>query len=116
MKTVLLALAPVLLFAQGTAADYQRANALRDKFQNLTVDAAGTVTWISDTEFWYRKSVKGGAQFVLVDAEAQSKKPAFDHEKLAAALSNVAGSKFSAVTLPFHAISVGAALDELQCI
>ena len=30
MKTVLLALAPVLLLAQGTAADYQRANALRD--------------------------------------------------------------------------------------
>src|SRR5262245_23312201 len=114
MKTVLLAFAPVLLFAQGTAADYQRANALRDKLQNLTVDAAGPVTWIDDSHFWYRKSVKGGNQFMLVDAEAQSKKEAFDHVKLAAALSTASGRKFDAFALPFQEISFAAGRTELE--
>lgn len=114
MKAVLLALAPIALFAQGTAADYQRANALRDRFQNLTVDVAGPVTWIDGTHFWYRKSVKGGSQFVVVDAEAQSKQPAFDHTKLAAGLSSASGRNFGALTLPFQEIAfveVRAAID-----
>lgn len=88
--------------AQGTVADYERAQGLREKFEGLTVNVPGTVTWIEGSHsFWYRKSVKGGHEFVLVDADALSKKPAFDHEKLAAALSAASGEKYTAVTLPF---------------
>ena len=98
MKLALLFL-PSLMFAQGTATDYARSGALREKLQNQTVNVAGPATWIGSTDrFWYRKSVKGGAEFVVVDAATQEKRPAFDHAKLAAAL----GGKSTAVNLPFN--------------
>ena len=90
---------PTLIFGQGTVADYSRSGALRDKLQNLTVNVAGSATWIGSTNrFWYRKTVKGGAEFVVVDAATQEKRPAFDHAKVAAAL----GGKATAVNLPFN--------------
>jgi dienelactone hydrolase len=99
---IVFALAPCLALAQGTAADYQRSQALRDKYQNLAVNVAGTANWIDGTpRFWYRKLVKGGSEFVVVDAEKKEKKPAFDHEKIAAAL----GGKYTALTLPFQEIN-----------
>ena len=94
--------APKISHAQGTAADYQRANSLREKFQGLAVNVPGNPTWIEgDNHFWYRKSVPGGYEFIIVDAETFTKKPAFDHEKLAAALPTISGTKYTAVTLPF---------------
>jgi dipeptidyl aminopeptidase/acylaminoacyl peptidase len=96
-----LLLAPALAPAQ-TLADYQRAAGLREKYQHLAVNVPGPVFWIEGTSrFWYRKSVAGGDEFFVVDAETLSKKPAFDHEKLAAALSAAAGEKYTALTLPF---------------
>jgi dipeptidyl aminopeptidase/acylaminoacyl peptidase len=93
---------PSLAQAQGTAADYKRAQSLREKFQGLAVNVPGNPTWIEgDNHFWYRKSVPGGYEFVIVDADSLTKKPAFDHEKLAAALSSASGAKYTAVTLPF---------------
>jgi hypothetical protein len=101
MKFALLLL-PTLLFGQGTAADYERSRALRDRLQNLTANVPGPATWIGSTNrFWYRKTVKGGAEFVVVDAATQEKRPAFDHGKLAAAL----GAKYTPITLPFQDFS-----------
>src|SRR5262244_1915539 len=101
----LLALAPCLAMAQVTAADYQRAQGLRDKFQGLAVNVPGPVSWIDETHrFWYRKSVVGGNEFVLVDATTRARKPAFDHKRLAASLSAASGENFKAVTLPFSEI------------
>jgi dipeptidyl aminopeptidase/acylaminoacyl peptidase len=89
--------------AQGTLSDYQRAQGLREKFQGLAVDIPGQAVWIGDTDhFWYKKSIKGGSEFILVDVQALTKKPAFDHERLAAALSSASGNKYTAVTLPFN--------------
>jgi len=100
-----LAAFPALAAAQGTVADYERANSLRAKFQNLTAGVAERPNWIGKTpRFWYRKSVKGGNEFVLVDAAKATKKPAFNHARLAAALSEAAKEKYTAVTLPFQAI------------
>jgi len=99
--SVAMALAPALVRAQGTLADYQRGQALRTKTQGLVVNAPGPANWIGETDrFWYSKSVKGGTEFVLVDAQAGTKKPAFDHEKLAAAIS-ATGHKTTALALPF---------------
>ena len=109
-----LALAPGLAEAQGTAADYQRAQEARQKYQGLATGIAGPATWIDDGRFWYRKSVKGGNEFVLVDAVSQTKKPAFDHDKFAAALSAVTGQRFSAIELPFTAIEFADAGQVIQ--
>src|SRR5262245_7130437 len=99
-------LLPSLIYAQGAQADYERANSLRRKFQGLAVNLPERANWIENTSrFWYRKSVKGGNEFVLVDAESLAKRPAFDHEKLAASLSEAAKEKYTAVTLPFTTIT-----------
>jgi hypothetical protein len=96
---------PALILAQGTLADYQRADSLRNRIQGLAVNLPGRVTWIDTTSrFWYRKSVKGGNEFVLVDAATLQKKPAFDHQMLADSLSAATGEKYTALNLPFMAI------------
>ncbi len=101
-----LALLPAGIYAQGTPADYERANSLREKYTALAVNLPEQANWIEKTSrFWYRKTVKGGHEFVLVDAETQAKRPAFDHERLAAALSATAGEKYTALKLPFQQIS-----------
>jgi hypothetical protein len=70
--------------AQGTVADYVQAITLRDKYQALAVNVPEQVQWIRNTNrFWYRKTVPGGNAFVLVNADTQTKEPAFDHVKLA---------------------------------
>ena len=65
-------------------ADYERAQTI----QELTViNAPGPVNWIGDTRsFWYAKQVKGGTQYMLIDAENETRNPAFDHQRLAAAI------------------------------
>src|SRR5579864_1604246 len=90
------------LTAQVTAADYRRALEQRAKYQGLAIDVPGPANWIEGTErFWYEKSVRGGREFELVDAETLTKGPAFDHEKLAAALSAASGRHYEPLALPF---------------
>ena len=94
------------LDAQVSWEDYQRATNLRTKYQGMVLFDAGPSTWIEKTsQFWYRWSVEGGSEFMLVDAKTATKKPAFDHGQLAASLSTAAAEKYTAVTLPFQTFS-----------
>jgi dipeptidyl aminopeptidase/acylaminoacyl peptidase len=96
-------LLPSLSGAQGAMDDYQRAMTLRDKYQNLAIGVTDQTRFIQNTNrFWYRKTVKGGFEFILVDADTRAKRPAFDHARLAAALSTVLSRKITAVDLPFN--------------
>jgi dipeptidyl aminopeptidase/acylaminoacyl peptidase len=93
-------------YAQGTQADYERSNALREKYTGLAINLPERAIWIGQTSrFWYRKAVKGGNEFVLVDAETMAKRPAFDHAKIAASLSTATGEKYEALKLPFQSIT-----------
>jgi dipeptidyl aminopeptidase/acylaminoacyl peptidase len=96
---------PLTAQAQGTLADYQRAAALRAKYQAAAMNIPETPSWLDGTRFWYRKSVPGGHQFVMVDAGTGAKTSPFDHEKLAASLSKGTGTAYTAVTLPFTTLS-----------
>src|SRR5881396_2500606 len=99
-------LLPKPTHAQGSIADYKQAVAVREKLQGLAVNVPEKANWIEGTSrFWYRKSVKGGNQFVLVDVADLLKRPAFDHEKLAASLAAGSAEKCSGVTLPFSFIT-----------
>jgi len=101
-------------YGQGTLADYERAAGLREAAQSLAVNVPERPNWIGTTSrFWYRKSVKGGQEFVVVDASTLEKKPAFDHEKLAASLSTASGQKYAAQKLPFAQITF---VDEERAI
>jgi hypothetical protein len=64
--------------------------------------------WVEKTpRFWYRRSVKGGSEFVLVEAATAERRPAFDHEKLAAALTTALTPEkpYTGITLPFTTFS-----------
>src|SRR5215468_4887991 len=98
--SAVLLLLPSLVSAQGAKADYDRANALRAKLAYSTINVPGPVTWMEGDRFYYRKSVKGGNVFVLVDAVSGKRTPAFDHERLAMALSAAEKTKYTAITLP----------------
>ncbi len=103
---VLVSLVPAFLGAQGRMADYERADGLRARFTEAAVDVPERAVWIEKTpRFWYRKSVAGGNAFVLVDAEKLARGPAFDHEKLAAALTAASGKPVTAVKLPFSRLT-----------
>ena len=88
----------------GTAADYQRAARLPALTRNKVLNAAITPHWSSDGDrFWYRKDLPGGNhQYLLVDAVKGERRPAFDHERLAAALSKVVGKEYRAGRLPIN--------------
>src|SRR5215510_11449481 len=94
---------PLNASAQGSLDDYRRAAGVNQRLANLTVDIAQAPTWIGGDRFWYRKSVKGGNQFVLVDGETGQKSAPFDHARLATALTSAASPRtpFTATTLPF---------------
>jgi dipeptidyl aminopeptidase/acylaminoacyl peptidase len=91
--------------AQGTLGDYQRAARITQSLNvnGLTTGVVqGGVNWIGNTNrFWYRVTTRGGSQFVLVDADAWTRQPVFDHDRLATALSSAANAQFTGITLPF---------------
>ncbi|MFH1763223.1 MAG: DPP IV N-terminal domain-containing protein, partial [Gemmatimonadota bacterium] len=100
--SILMTMVPTAVCAQGTLADYERADSFDARTRGLVVDVAEEPHWIGETSrLWYRKSVEGGNQFVLVDPLALEKRPAFDHARIAASLTAVRGDTLTAVTLPF---------------
>jgi dipeptidyl aminopeptidase/acylaminoacyl peptidase len=89
--------------AQGTQADYDRALGLRKQYEALVGNAAEAPRWIDSTHrLYYRRTVKGGHDFILADADTKAKQPAFDHAKIAASLSSATGKSYTALTLPFN--------------
>jgi dipeptidyl-peptidase 4 len=88
-----------------TASDYARA----EKFLPSNVDRLvyGTVrpNWIGySDQFWYRKTMPGKSEFMLVDAATGAEQSAFDSARLAATLSKAAGRTIDAGRLPFGEI------------
>src|SRR5215212_3145485 len=82
-----LSLSSTGVFAQGTAADYARAETLAPRVRGTIVDAVNQTNWIGRTNWvWYRKTTPTGTAFVLVDADLQQKAAAFDQPRLARAL------------------------------
>jgi dipeptidyl aminopeptidase/acylaminoacyl peptidase len=88
--------------AQVTTADYARA----DRF--LSWNAGQLVAgdqvaprWLPGDRFWYRNRVLEGHEFIVVDPTVPSRRPAFDHHRLAAALSLAADTSYVGTKLPF---------------
>ena len=85
---------------------YVRAERLlAENAAKLTSDLVIHPNWIGDSDrFWYRWKSLTGVEFVLVDRGTGERKPAFDHGRLAAALSLATGTPASADRLPFSEI------------
>ncbi len=99
---LIVAVLPGPAMAQGTLADYERADSFNARTRGLVVDVAEGPNWIGETSrFWYRKSVTGGNRFVLVEPVTSRKGPAFDHERVAASLSAARGEPVTSISMPF---------------
>jgi hypothetical protein len=103
-------LAPPAATAQGTKDDYARAEGLRQR-------ARGTVLMMrveanafgGGDRFWYRSDRTGGRrEFVVVDAAAATRRPAFDHARLAAALTRATERPHDPARLPIERIEIDA--------
>jgi dipeptidyl aminopeptidase/acylaminoacyl peptidase len=91
-----------------TADDYARAEKFMGYNTNPLVDHAVRPAWTSDGRLWYRDTDAAGARFVIFDPAALTKMRAFDHVKLAAALSAASGHTYEASKLPFREIELSA--------
>ncbi|MES2276654.1 MAG: DPP IV N-terminal domain-containing protein [Bacteroidota bacterium] len=88
-----------------TAKDYERAESqMAGTLSPLVTRSGIRPNWLPDDRFWYKEDSK----FILFNPAKGSKAPAFDHDKLAAALSATSGKSYTAATLPFDAIAFAA--------
>ena len=108
-----IAIVVALTLAAANAALAQRQG--RGQFQSGVYKSRITPHWFhNDTRFWYRNDLRGGAkEFVVVDVQAATRQPAFDHQRLAAALSKATGKEHAAERLPFEEIEF---LDQAKAI
>lgn len=81
-------------------ADLIQAHEFKGVFQNLKLHPR----WLSDTRFWYTRDTGAGTEWMMVEADRPRKAPAFDHRKLAAALSKAAGKPVEAGDLPLRGV------------
>lgn len=74
---------------------YQRADQFGERGRDAVLNLALTPGWVEGGKrFWYVQELpEGKRQVLMVDARDGTKKPAFDHERLAAAISKDAGEK-----------------------
>ncbi|MDQ3797971.1 MAG: DPP IV N-terminal domain-containing protein, partial [Acidobacteriota bacterium] len=85
-----------------TAADYERAEKFMGYNTGQLVDRGGLrPNWLPGERFWYRVLTAQGSEFILVNPATGTRQAAFDHARLAAALSTAAGAKYEAARLPF---------------
>jgi dipeptidyl aminopeptidase/acylaminoacyl peptidase len=106
LHVVAVLLGPAAMAAQGTAADYARAEQLRDRVRGAIVGVVDQSGWIDSTpRFWYRRTTSAGTQFVVVNADTREKRVAFDHQRLAAALAEALHRPVSGDSLPFATLT-----------
>jgi len=103
MVVAFLIFAPPRGSAQGTLEDYRRAESFQTGAQRKLITVADvTPHWIAkSSRFWYRAAGPKKTEFILVDAAQNTSAPAFDHERLAAALAHAAKQEVLATKLPF---------------
>ncbi len=91
-----------------TASDYRRAEKFLAYNTTSLVFHRVRPAWLPDDRFWYRHTGPEGIEFVLFDATRGTHQPAFDHAKVAAALSVAAGKTYEAAHLPFMTFAFSA--------
>lgn len=100
---------PVAAQNNGTRADYARAERfLGANAQELVTNDAIQPRWIVapglGEQFWFRNRTERGYEFLIVDAVSGTRRPAFDHARLASALSIAADTAIDPDKLPFREI------------
>lgn len=93
---------------QGTKEDYEKAKAFSQWTRGKVLTDRVEPYWLEGgTRFWYRSQVsEKGHELLLVDAAKVIRSRAFDHERLAQALSEVTGKSHEPTRLAIDALDV----------
>ncbi|HEY6306481.1 MAG TPA: DPP IV N-terminal domain-containing protein [Candidatus Angelobacter sp.] len=91
-----------------TSSDYAHAEKFLGYNTNPLVLHNIRPAWLPDGRFWYRDTSAAGSTFVVYDPAKAKGEPAFDHEKIAAALSKAAGKTYDKTNLPFMSFEYSA--------
>lgn len=74
-------------------------------------------TWIGSTDrFWYTRDLFEGKEFRLVDSKSANNVVAFDHEKLAVSLAQIAKEEVDFNNLPFSTINLDLDLNIIRFV
>jgi dipeptidyl aminopeptidase/acylaminoacyl peptidase len=92
---------------QVTAADYARAEKfLAAAVTPLVAGGAITASWLPDDRVYYREVTPDRTVFRLADPATRRVTAAFDHEKVAGAISAATGTPYQATAFPFQTIEL----------
>jgi dipeptidyl-peptidase 4 len=96
--------------AQAEAPDYERAQNLRPRLENKVFRDRVQPRWQPDNnQFWYRvKTGPNTHEFIWVDAEKGERRAAFDHQRLAEALTKASGKPAEAGKLAIDGLEFSA--------
>lgn len=105
-------------FAQGTLEDYNRAYSLRQKFSGYQVYHSDVNPhWVTGTSsFWYLQRTPQGNEYLLVDADRQTRRPLFVRDSLAMQLQQSLGRRVDARNLPLDKGNLEASLDVFRFV
>ena len=94
--------------------DYARAErALAQHTYPLVFNLNVRPQWLDGDRFWYRSESEDGYTFMLVDPSRSRREPAFDHARLAEALSRAADTTYVSSRLPFSTFDLSGDGEEL---
>ena len=118
-KTILLiviALTTIIggAMSQGTVEDYKRAYSMYHKYSGKTFYSGVSPHWIGNThKFWYTRNTPDGTVYVIVDADKKERHELFDHQLLAAALSEKSRKNVSPANLNLSQLTTTDSADTL---
>ncbi len=91
------------------AADYARAEQFMGwNTAPLVFGATVRPNWLAADRFWYRNTIPEGYEIVLVDPARRTRRRAFDHQRVAAALARATGTSIDAFHLPSNGLTLSA--------
>ena len=102
---------------QFTIAEYEDAAKHMDRsLYDIVYNQVSGSAFVNNNNLLYTTKTKVGKKFVLVNANTQTKEPAFNHEKLAKTLSKELDKKIDANALPISNVSFSKDLNTLQFV
>jgi dipeptidyl-peptidase 4 len=105
-----LACAPTLAFAQGSAADYERANRIGQTWGRALEEFSRAVVWLPDgSGVWFEERAADGRRaHVVVDGRSGERSMAYDPARLALALGDALGRALDPQGLELRLVEVAA--------
>ena len=82
--------------------DYARAEQfLEYNINQMVLHSDVRPNWLGEGTFWYRITTERGKEFILIDSFEGIRRPAFDQDRLALAISGALNKTYSPYDLPF---------------